>query len=147
MFFFFYPLQKKKHKLNFHMIISSSFLQNFHVNPKIRFCFLPTLYTFFLLWTTYEIYMIVLNQNYHRCRPYLNISVLGWVIPKTKKTVLDTSLLNTQHYKVRIKGKVGQSWKRSSAPLHFCVVAIEKGAFWSPSTKIANYTTYFTLYQ
>ena len=29
--------------------------------------------------------------------------------------VLDASLLNTQHYKVRIKGKVGQSWERSSA--------------------------------
>ena len=28
------------------------------------------------------------------------------VIPKTQKMVLDTSLLNTQHYKVRIKGKV-----------------------------------------
>ena len=29
--------------------------------------------------------------------------------------VLDTSLLNTQQYKVRIEGKVEQSWKRSSA--------------------------------
>ena len=28
------------------------------------------------------------------------------VILKTKKMVLDTSLLNTQHYKVRVKGKV-----------------------------------------
>ena len=31
------------------------------------------------------------------------------VIPKTQKMVLDDSLLNTQHYKVRIKGKVEQS--------------------------------------
>ena len=31
------------------------------------------------------------------------------VIPKTQKMVLDVSLLNTQHYKVRIKGKVEQS--------------------------------------
>ena len=30
------------------------------------------------------------------------------------KMVLDTSLLKTQQYKVRIKGKVEQSWKRSS---------------------------------
>ena len=30
----------------------------------------------------------------------------GQVIPKTQKMVLDASLLNTQHYKVRIKGKV-----------------------------------------
>ena len=29
--------------------------------------------------------------------------------------VLDTSLFNTQHYKVRIKGKVEQSKERSSA--------------------------------
>ena len=32
-----------------------------------------------------------------------------------QKMVLDTSLLNTQHYNVRIKGKVVQSWERSSA--------------------------------
>ena len=36
-------------------------------------------------------------------------SIPGRVIPKTQKMVLDASLLNTQHYKVRIKGKVGQS--------------------------------------
>ena len=30
------------------------------------------------------------------------------VIPKTRKKILDTALLNTQHYKVRIKGKVEQ---------------------------------------
>ena len=33
-------------------------------------------------------------------------SIPGQVIPKTQKIVLDASLLNTQHYKVRIKGKV-----------------------------------------
>ena len=43
----------------------------------------------------------------------------GRVIPKTFKMVLDTSLLNTQQYKV--------------------VVAIEKGVFWSPSTTVTNY--------
>ena len=42
-------------------------------------------------------------------------SLPGRVIPKTKKMVLDASLLNTQHYKVRIKGKVGQSWEKSNA--------------------------------
>ena len=36
-------------------------------------------------------------------------SIPGWVIPKTLKMVLDTYLLNTQYYKVRIKGKVEQS--------------------------------------
>ena len=42
-------------------------------------------------------------------------SILGRVIPKTFKMVLDTSLLNTQQYKVRTKGKVEQSRERSSA--------------------------------
>ena len=42
-------------------------------------------------------------------------STPGRVIPKTLKMVLDASLLNTQHYKVRIKGKVEQSRERSSA--------------------------------
>ena len=42
-------------------------------------------------------------------------SILGRVIPKTLKMVLDTSLLNTQQYKLRIKGKVVQSRKRNSA--------------------------------
>ena len=36
-------------------------------------------------------------------------SISGRVLPKTQKMVLDASLLNTQYYKVRIKGKVGQS--------------------------------------
>ena len=42
-------------------------------------------------------------------------SIPGRVIPKTLKMVLDTSLINTQHYKVSIKGKVEQSKERSSA--------------------------------
>ena len=42
-------------------------------------------------------------------------SIPGCLIPKTLKMVLDTYLLNTQQYKVRIKGKVGQFWERSSA--------------------------------
>ena len=38
-------------------------------------------------------------------------SVSGWVIRKTQKAVLDTSMLNTQHF----NGKVEQSRERSSA--------------------------------
>ena len=41
-------------------------------------------------------------------------SIPGRVISKTQKTVLDAALLNTQHYKVRIKGKVEQSREWSS---------------------------------
>ena len=36
-------------------------------------------------------------------------SIPGRVILKTQKIVLDAALLNTQYYKVRIKGKVDQS--------------------------------------
>ena len=50
-------------------------------------------------------------------------------IPKIQKMVLDDFLLNTQHYKVRIKGKVEQSRESSSAL-----------SFGSPSTKVANFT-------
>ena len=53
------------------------------------------------------------------------------VITRTLKMVLDISLLKSQQCKVRIKGKVEQS---RELPLHLGVVAIEKGAFWSPST-------------
>ena len=42
-------------------------------------------------------------------------SIPGRVIPKVQKIVLDNTLLNTQQYKVRIKGKVEQSKERSSA--------------------------------
>ena len=42
-------------------------------------------------------------------------SIPGRVIPKTLEMVLDTTLLNTQHYKVRFKGKVEQSREWSSA--------------------------------
>ena len=81
-------------------------------------------------------------------------SIPGRVIPKTqkkkkkkkrkkkkKKKALDATLLNTQHYKVRIKGKVEQSREWScTLPLHLGVAAIEKGAFGSPSTMVSNFT-------
>ena len=38
----------------------------------------------------------------------------GLFIPKTQKMVLDATLINTQHHKVRIKGKVEQSSERNS---------------------------------
>ena len=46
------------------------------------------------------------------------IGLMGRVFangPKTLKMVRDTFLLNTQQYKVRIKGKVEQTRERSSA--------------------------------
>ena len=39
----------------------------------------------------------------------------GSIIPKTQKMILDAALLSIQHYKMRIKGKVEQSWEWSNA--------------------------------
>ena len=41
--------------------------------------------------------------------PGVRGSILGQVIPKTKGTVLDAALLDTENYSVSIKGKVEQS--------------------------------------
>ena len=70
-------------------------------------------------------------------------SISGRVIPKTQKILFGTALLNTRHYKVRIKGKVVQSREWRSALLHFGVVGIEKGTLGSPSTKVANFTYFY----
>ena len=48
-------------------------------------------------------------------------SMPGRIIPKTQKMVLEAAMLNTQHYKVRIKVKVEQSREWSSA-LHYTLV-------------------------
>ena len=61
---------------------------------------------------------------------------------RLKKMILDAALLNTQYYKVRIKGKVEPFREWSSALSCTSVVAIEKGAFESPLTKVANFTYY-----
>ena len=52
---------------------------------------------------------------------------------KDSKIVLDTAFVNTQHYKARFKGEAEQSREWSG------VVAIGKGAFGSPSTKVTNF--------
>ena len=54
--------------------------------------------------------------------------------------LLDAALLNIQHYKVGIKGKVKQSREWCSAlPYHLGVVAIQKGSFGSSSTKVPTF--------
>ena len=45
-------------------------------------------------------------------------SIQGQLIPKIQKMVLGASLVYTQHYKVRIKGKVEQFRERSSTLLY-----------------------------
>ena len=54
----------------------------------------------------------VLNKY---CRSRVFSSGLGDQGSKTQKMVLGAALLNTQHYKVQIKGKVEQSREWSSA--------------------------------
>ena len=68
-------------------------------------------------------------------------SIPGRIIPKTQKMVLDASLLNTQHYKVRIKGKVEQSRERSRALSYIWHSSYWKGL---PSTMVANFTFYIS---
>ena len=48
-------------------------------------------------------------------------SIPGRVIPKTQKMLVDASLLNAQHYKVKIKGKLEQSREKSRAIPHYLV--------------------------
>ncbi len=49
-------------------------------------------------------------------------SIPDHVIPKTLKMLLDTSLLNTQHYKVCIKGKWSNLGKEVvPSPTPFCI--------------------------
>ena len=71
-------------------------------------------------------------------------SITGRVISKTQKMVLDASLLNTQHYKVRIKGKwsnPGKGVASSTTTWPLGVLTIEKGAFGSPSTTVGQLTS------
>ena len=58
-------------------------------------------------------------------------SIPGQVIPKTQKMALDATSLNTQHYKVRIKGTVEKSRERSIAPppTSWCS-SYRKGSLW-----------------
>ena len=69
-------------------------------------------------------------------------SIPGRIIPKTLKMVLDTSLLNIQQYKVLSSVKWSKPGKRVTSSRHLGVVAIEKGAFGSPSTTAANFTCF-----
>ena len=69
---------------------------------------------------TLKHYFIHLTKPFTKCVVFANGlgdrgSIPGRIIPKTQKMVLDAPSLNTQHYKVRIKGKVEQSSEWSCA--------------------------------
>ena len=62
-------------------------------------------------------------------------SILGRVIPKTPKMLLNTSLFNTQHYQVWIKGKVEQSKEGvASSPTSWC------SGYGKKSLRVINFT-------
>ena len=68
------------------------------------------------------------------------------VIPKTQKMVHDASLLNTQHYKVQIKGKVEQSRRRLHPKgLEFHVCTINKSAHMKKVWKFIEGTSYIDI--
>ena len=59
-----------------------------------------------------------------------------------QKMVFNAALLSSQHCKVRIKGKLEQYGEWSSTLLYFGVVVMEKGAFGSPATTVADLQLY-----
>ena len=76
--------------------------------------------------------MVAIISNWLSVRVFANSpgdrgSIPGQIIPKTQKMVLDAYLLNTQQYKVCIKGKVKQSRERSSAFPYTLVLQLLKG--------------------
>ena len=111
-----------------HRAIESKFLlvsqgiQSVYSKPRRRICF-----TFCITHTQIHVhrYTHILTHGLG-VRVFANGpgdlgSIPGRVIPKTQKMVLDASLLSTQHYKVRIKGKVEQSRKGvAPSPTHWC---------------------------
>ena len=62
---------------------------------------------------TGQIILIYIYIYLYICGPGDRGLIPGRVIPKTQKMVFDAALLNTQQYKVQIKGKVEQSRERS----------------------------------
>ena len=66
-------------------------------------------------------------------------SIPGRVIPKSQKMLLEVALLNTQHYKVMIKGKVEQ-FRKWSIALPYTLV------YYSFLTKVASVTYIYILY-
>ena len=69
------------------------------------------IYVYVYIYEYVNMYVVIANGPGDRG------SISDRVIPKTQKMVFDATLLNTQHYKVKIKGKVEQYREWSSALL------------------------------
>ena len=109
------------------IIVTFMFHSFFQFSGKSRYFSFFSLSFSFILWSAgtakSTILQVLFFFNGLICRVrrvFANIpgdldSIPVRVIPKTLKMVLDTSLLNTQQYKVPIEGKVEQSRERSNA--------------------------------
>ena len=74
-------------------------------------------------------------------------SVPGQVILKLKKMVLDTSMLNSQHYKVWIKSEWSNPWKGVVPSLTTQCSSYWKGSFWvTLNSGWPNYLLYTYIY-
>ena len=86
----------------------------------IYMCVCVCVYLFIYIYVCVCVYMYICLYIYFgiMVRVFANgprawSSILGQVLPNTQNIVLDASLLNSQHYKVCIKGIVEQSGKMS----------------------------------
>ena len=86
----------------------------FHCLILWSICRFSCCYYLLCLWNDMQYIYIGLMSRVFTNGPGDRGSIPGWVIPKTQKMILDAALLNTQHYKVWIKGKVEQSREGSS---------------------------------
>ena len=116
------------------IIVTFMFLSFFNSLVRLRYLFLFSHSFSFILWSAgtakstilYILFflLLIIIRSHRDIGPAVRVfangpgdlgSIPGRVIPKTLKMELDTNLLNTQHYKVRFKGKVEQSREWSSA--------------------------------
>ena len=74
-------------------------------------------------------------------------SILARVILMTQEMVLDASLLNIQHYKVRIKSRWSDPEKGVAPSLHLNVVAVETGPSGRHRLRLANLLIYTYFFQ
>ena len=65
-------------------------------------------------------------------------SIPGWVIPKTQKWYLMPPCLTLSTIRWGLRVKWSNPGNGVAPSLHLCVVAVEKGAFGSTSTKVPN---------
>ena len=116
-----YRLENKWWTLNWTISITSQYLKPFNCTQTVS-C---------NTWNYLTVFKQISSGSFKNCHRHFGQvgrvlangpgDLCSFVIPKTLKIVLDTSLLNTQQYKVRIKGKVEQSRERSSTLLYSSV--------------------------